>query len=876
MGTVTFLFTDIEGSTRLWEAQPDVMREALARHDALLREAIRAGGGHVFKTIGDAFCAAFATAGEGLAAAQAAQISLISEPWAKETPIRVRMALHTGAAESRDSDYFGPPLNRVARLLSAAHGGQSLLSQATYELVRDSISAPTGLKDLGSHQLKDLARPEQIYQLVHPALLAEFPPLRSLSNHPNNLPLQLTSFIGREALMEQVQSLLQSSRLVTLVGAGGSGKTRLSIQVAADLLESFPAGVWLAELASVSDSEALVQTIANALGVHEDPSHNLSSALASHIGSKTMLLLLDNCEHLLAGASQLADSLLKTCPNLKIITTSREALAITGETVLRVPPLDFPDPTQPLSTSTLSQYGAVRLFIDRALKVDPWFEVTNENAPAVASVCSRLDGIPLAIELAAARVRTLSVEQIEERLESRFQLLTGGSRVALPRQQTLRALIGWSYELLKASEKRVLQRLSVFSGGWTLDASEVVCGEEEIKGWEVTEIVLSLAEKSLVVVHERPGANRFSLLESVREFARDLLSESGLVTVYQDRHLSHFVSVAEVSMAGLRGPDQKKWLERLDPDQDNFRSALRHGAGTAASLMIAGNLWRFWYYRGQLTEGRSWLVSALNQNPDADPELRAQALNGAGVLAEYQGDYDVALEFLRQSAEICHSRGDRWPLAMALNNIGNVHASQGDYQTAESFWRRAYRIWQEMDAGGVLTDVSGMAASLDNLGNVALLNGNLGEARDFYGRGFELRRDMGNLALASYSLVNLGALETQAGNPVIALGHFRQGLEISLDFRDNFAIAYLLVGIAFLAQPSQAAFLFGRCEALREELGVTFSKLESEEHAGAVNRIRDHLGEPELNAAWAIGRAMSLSDAVELARRVTIGNPRAT
>src|SRR5579871_4949806 len=490
-GTVTFLFTDIEGSTHLWEEHPEAMRTALARHDALVRGVIERHNGHVFKTVGDAFCAAFPTASEAVHAALAAQQALISEPWPAPLTIKVRMALHTGAAEVRDNDYFGQPLNRVARLLAAGYGGQALLSQTTYDLTHDALPPSVRLKTLGAHRLRDLNRPEPVFQLLHPDLPAEFPALKSLDNVflPNNLPQQLTSFIGREREMAEIRSLLERSRLLTLTGIGGSGKTRLTLQAAAEVLGQYPDGVWLVELASLTDPDLIPQTVASALNLTEQAARSYTQTLIDHLQAKTLLLILDNCEHLIPACARLCYALLRICPRIKILASSREGLGIAGEMTYRVPSLSLPDSKQSLPLERLRQYEAVRLFIERAQLHKPDFTLTDQQAPALASVCHRLDGIPLALELAAARIRSLSVEEINTRLDNRFRLLTGGSRTALPRQQTLRALIDWSYDLLTDQEKRLLCRLSVFAGGWTLEAAERVCaGENEageaIEEWE--------------------------------------------------------------------------------------------------------------------------------------------------------------------------------------------------------------------------------------------------------------------------------------------------------------------------------------------------------------------------------------------------------
>ncbi len=436
VGTVTFLFTDIEGSTRLWQEQPEKMRGALARHDALLQGAISAHQGYVFKTVGDAFYAAFATPGEALGAALACQQALLSEPWDAETPIGVRAALHTGVAQERGGDYFGTALNRVARLLAAAHGGQTLLSQTAYDLVRDHLPPAVGALDLGAQRLKDLTRPEQVYQLVHPSLPASFPPLRSLDALPNNLPQQVTSFIGRDKEVGAVKELVRQNRLVTILGMGGAGKTRLSLQAGADLLDGSGDGVWLVELAALSDPALVPKAVAETLGVAEEAGMTVTRSLLESLRAKRLLLLLDNCEHVLGACAELAAALLRACPGVSILASSREALGVSGEQAYRIPPLSVPDPKQRQSALGLSQFEAVGLFTERAKLVQPAFAVSDANAPAVAEVCFRLDGIPLAIELAAARVRSLTVEEINAKLDKRFRLLTGGSRTALPRSAT--------------------------------------------------------------------------------------------------------------------------------------------------------------------------------------------------------------------------------------------------------------------------------------------------------------------------------------------------------------------------------------------------------------------------------------------------------
>ena len=573
-GTVTFLFSDVEGSTRLWEEHPETMRNVLARHDALAAAVIDQYGGILVKSRGEGdslFCV-FALASDATAAVLALQLALTREPWPAETPLRVRMALHTGEPTPRDGDYYGPPVNRCARLRAIAHGGQVLLSDVTHDLGRDSLPPGVSLKPLGEHRLKDLGRPETVFQLCHPDLPFDFPALRSLDQLPNNLPVQVTSFVGREHEIGEVKRLLGSTSLLTLTGSGGSGKTRLALQAAADLLEDSGDGVWLVELASLTDPILVPQSVVSVLGMRVEPGVCPTRTVTEYLKSRHLILILDNCEHLLGACAQLTDALIRSCPRVKVLCTSREGLGIAGETTYRVPSLSLPGPKDDLRIEALSQYEAVRLFIDRALAAVPGFSVTNRNAPALASVCSRLDGIPLAIELAAARVAVLPVETINERLDNRFRLLTCGSRTALPRQQTLRALIDWSYDLLSASEQVLLRRLAVFAGGWTLDAGEAACAGEPIDEGDVLDVLTALVEKSLVIYEE--ADERYRLLETVRQYARERLLNGGEVEAVRSRHLDFFARLAEEAKAQLGGPSQAVWLDRLEADHDNLRAAL--------------------------------------------------------------------------------------------------------------------------------------------------------------------------------------------------------------------------------------------------------------------------------------------------------------
>jgi predicted ATPase/class 3 adenylate cyclase len=677
-GTVTFLFSDIEGSTRLaqtYRAEWETMR---LRHHAILHQAMQAYNGHVFQIVGDEFCVAFHIAVDAVRAAVEAQRMLYAEAWFP-APLKVRMGIHSGTAQvsevvDRSGGYTGyTSLARTSRLMSAGNGGQVLISLAAAELVRDELPEDVSIRDLGERRLKDLIRPERIYQLVVPDLPSDFPPLRTLEAYRHNLPTQMTTFIGREKEMTEIKEAIQDHRLVTLTGAGGTGKTRLALQVAADLLDQFPDGVWFVELAQIADPELIPQTILTATEVQIQPGRSALDSLIDFLREKTSLVVLDNCEHLIEACTKFADTILHSALNLKILASSREALGVRGEQAWHVPSLSTPDLKHLPPAEQLSQYEAVRLFIDRAILVQPHFEITNENAPALAQICYRLDGIPLALELAAARVRVLKVEQIAERLNDRFRLLTGGSRTALPRQQTLRATIDWSYNLLSESERLLITRLAVFMGGCTLEIVEQVCSDARINAEDILDVISHLVDKSLISVDEHTRHTRYRMLETVRQYAQEKLFESGEGENAHNRHLQAFSELTEIAEPELTGPRQIEWLDRLEVELGNLRAALEWTieSDIAAGLRLGAALWRFWLVRGYLAEGREWLENLLSAPSNTQPaylSARAKALYVASYLTLAQGEFARGLALAEESLIL--SRGTTGFLACHCRACG--------------------------------------------------------------------------------------------------------------------------------------------------------------------------------------------------------------
>ena len=875
-GTVTFLFSDIEGSTRLLgRLGTAAFADVLARHQGIVRDAIAAASGTEIKTEGDSFFVVFRSAPSAISAAAEAQRGLSIEPWPDGVELRVRMGLHTGEGVlAPGADYVGLDVHRAARIAAAGHGGQVLVSGTTRALVEDALPGGVRLRDLGEHHLKDLSRPERISQLVVDGLPDRFPPLRTLDATPNNLPVQLTSFVGRTHEVAEARRLLGTARLLTLTGPGGTGKTRLALQLAAESIDDFPGGVFFVALEPISDAALVLPTIAAALGVQDGGGEPIERRLADFLRPRRMLLVLDNFEQVAPAAGPMGD-LLRAAPELRIVVTSRAVLHVYGEQEYPVPPLGVPDPAHLPTLAALTQYEAVALFIARAVAARPDFAVTNENAPAVAQIAARLDGLPLAIELAAARSKLLSPQAMLARLESRLGLLgAGGARDLPARQQTLRGAIDWSYELLDEPDRRLFARVSVFVGGFDLDAAEGTCGPSTDAGepLDVLGGLSNLADQSLVRREDDHEHVRSRMLETIREFAQEKLAATGETVEMRRRHAAYFADFAERAAPHLTDADRASWLDLLQHDHDNLRAAIVWSIETddaATGLRLVAALWRFWQSRAFLAEGamRAAAVLAIPAD-DVDPALRARALEAAGGLAYWLGDMDRAGDAYREALALARQIGDRGLIADQLYNLSFTHlVNRSDLAEGRRLVEEAAEMYR------ALGDGSGLVNALWALGNVHYFAQDWAAGIAVHGEALERARSAGNAFMIGWTLHMMGSAEVRLRRLASAYNHLAEALRAMVSDQETTGIVLVLDDFADFASVigdvERSLRLQGAARRLEEETSAGL--------AGASNAIMARFELPtgdlspgQVDRLRAEGRALTLDEAVALALEVTI------
>ena len=903
-GDTTILFTDIEGSTRLWEQEPERMSQALAQHDVAARAAVEGNHGIVVKMIGDGLYAAFADPVDGLNAVLMLQQSLSDPAVTNGIPLRVRCGLHLGAVQRRDNDYFGPPVNRTARIMGAAHGGQILLSQAVVDSLGARLPAEVTLRDLGGIRLKDLTAPERVYQIVHPQLRQDFPALRSLEATPNNLPQQLTSFVGRELEIAEAEMLLKSARLLTLLGMGGLGKTRLSLQIAADVLDAYPDGVWFLDLAPIRDPSLVQSVAAQTLSVQEEPGRPLTQTLCAHVKQRKLLIIFDNCEHLVSACAVLANALLRAAPEVRIIATSREALRVPGEQTYTVLPLAVPDRTA--GVEALAKSDAVQLFLDRARLHKPSFALTEREGPAVAELCARLEGIPLALELAAGRMRTLSVADINVRLRDRFKLLTGGGVVLLERQQTLRALVDWSYDLLQENERVLFDRLGVFAGGFELAALEEICGADPLTPEDVLDLLTSLVDKSLVMAEKSDDVSRYRTLETIRDYARERLVQRCELAAMAVRHCNHYFVMAKAANRGLNGPEQAEWTRRLEAELDNLRAAialaLEGGVDSVIAVKLEVALMRFRILRGYSTEGRRYVRSALALPAVQALEVaHAHALYVGAALANSQSDHAEAAQMLEKCLELRRGLGNPVDIAATLSTLSLVRLDVGDALKAREGEEEALSLFRQ------LGEQRGEAIGLLHLGQICMHVGDDRQAREHFEQCFAIARAINYSEVESECERMLGEIALEAGDVAGARARFASSLEVCRgagDKRDEatslwwMGKADLVAGDAELARTrlatamrafqafemytellgcvedhaelaqalgkaGDAVWLYAAAAAGRKRLTLVRSPRREQQWRNAIAHARDVLGDAAYETAWAAGLVRELGQAVD-------------
>jgi predicted ATPase/class 3 adenylate cyclase len=866
-GTITFLFTDIEGSTRLLDALGDRYPSVLETHQRILRDVFRARDGIDVSTEGDSFLVVFRSAPQAVAAAVEAQRAIATHEWPEEAAVRVRMGIHTGEGVLGGDNYVGVDLHRAARIAAAGHGGQIVVSEATRALVEPVAPEGVTFRDLGEHRLRDLPNTERLAQALAEGLTAEFPALRSMDARPNNLPVQLTSFVGRRRELDEVKEAVRGTRLLTLTGPGGTGKTRLALQAAVELLPELQDGAYFVALAPIGDPALVISTVAETLGLAEQSERPPLETLIEHLAGKETLLLLDNFEQITEAAIEVGQLLTMT-ERVRVLVTSREPLGLSGEREYPVPPLALPDVAHLPSLEALSQYEAVRLLVDRATAVQPGFAVTNENAPAVAEICSRLDGLPLAIELAAARVKILSPQAILARLEDRLRFLSGGSRDVPARQRTLRDAIAWSYELLDEAEARLFARLATFVRGFSLESAEAVCDPDRDLGVDMLEGVASLANKSLIrQMDTGPDEPRFFMLQTIREYAEERLADSPDAEVMEQRHGEHFLTMAEDAAPRLFGPQQAELLDLLTKEHDNLRAAIDRAVARgerAKALRLSAALWRFWQMRGHLREGRERLEGLLS-GPEAgvDRSVLAGALEALGGIRYWMGDMPAAREAYLRCLDIRRDLGETTGLAEALYNAGFTFSSrlspEPDVPTGIRMLEEAQGVFRE------LGDEGGVARTSWGLGNLVYEEGRYDEAERLFTGALAIHQRLGDPFGMAWDHFEIGVTVQRVGRYEEAEHHAKEALRLLARAEDTSGIPLVLGGLSATAtltgRGERAATLFAAAQALETASGAGLTRL-NEEWEGWGDETHWNLSTEEVVRAKERGARLSVEEAV--------------
>jgi predicted ATPase/class 3 adenylate cyclase len=867
VGAVTFLMTDIERSTELWEHEAAAMAEALILHDELCGRIVGEFNGQMIKARGEGdslFCV-FQLASDAVGAAWSLKTALANQSWATSSPLRVRIVLHSGEADCRSGDYYGPTVNRCARLRSAASGGQVLLSDATHLLARGNMPKGTTLRDLGQHRLKDLLQPEHVFELADANRLEEFPPLRTLSELPHNLPLQLTSFIGRERELREIIALLAVNRLVTVAGPGGGGKTRIALTVAAEVLDEYTDGVWFVELAALKSPELVAQSISEVLTGPLGSGIATETQLVEALARRKLLIVIDNCEHLIEECARLAKLILGAAPEVKILATSRHVLSLGGEQVYRLAEMQLPSADKSTAAQAI-QSEAVSLFVERAVARSQNFYLTDKNASAVVEVCRQLDGMPLAIELAASKLRVLTPEALVQRLGDRFGLLASPDRTEVGRQRTLRRAIEWSYDLLSADERELFLRLSVFQGSWNLEAAEFVCSGDVLHERCILDLLEQLVDKSLVTLDETSDESRYRMLQTLREFVTDLLPEdtSAATRTQLLRWLTQLVQKAEPL---LTGPEQDVWLERLERELDNLRSALDWGLSQTgevlqSSLTLTVSLSRFFLVRNLFKEGRMWLERAVAASDLSSVELKARLRNSAGILAMRDGDRERAKDLVQEAVDLFDQANDRKGLASALNNLGTLWRDLGDKQQAETYFDRSYSLFQQ-------EGLDSAAIALSNLALAVRDRGDLDRARALFEDSLAMHQESGDLWSVALCKGSLGELAMMRGDQATAKEHLSDALALSHDLKDSRNVGLTLSTLGALAVDAgdneRAAHLFAAGKKVLGDSGASVAAADTAIFQDQERHLLTNAWNAEVEKAWAEGSTMKLDRAVRYA-----------